>query len=160
MNKFGESGIPVFRVTNPLSRGTLERQKRWKIIDTLLCRWDTIWNCFSHILGNQFSIYGAVSDMCEEYSVGQARTVTSMIKKMWPIVRVNKIVDNNSYTFDWNPCNLIAKEQKTSGKTLTTRSCGQNLYNISWQNTLTRPKLGPCWKSQRETADKFLIRGF
>ena len=38
MIKFRESGHPVFRATSPLSRGTLKKQRRWKIIDTLLCR--------------------------------------------------------------------------------------------------------------------------
>ena len=44
--KFGESKHPVFRSTSPLSRGNAQKQRRWKIIDTLLCRWG--WNCFSH----------------------------------------------------------------------------------------------------------------
>ena len=42
MIKFGESGHPVFRATSPLSRGMLQSksggQGRWKIVDTLLCR--------------------------------------------------------------------------------------------------------------------------
>ena len=32
MIKFKESGHPVFRATSPLSRGTLKKQRRWKII--------------------------------------------------------------------------------------------------------------------------------
>ena len=48
MIKFGESRHPVFRSTSPLSRGVLKKQRRWKIIDTLLCRWRYDWNCFSH----------------------------------------------------------------------------------------------------------------
>ena len=36
MIKFGESGYPVFRATNPLSRGTLKSKGGGKIVDTLL----------------------------------------------------------------------------------------------------------------------------
>ena len=39
MIRFRESGHPVFRATSPLSRGTLKKQRMWKIINTLLCRW-------------------------------------------------------------------------------------------------------------------------
>ena len=48
MIKFGESGHPVFWATSPLTRGTLKKQRRWKIICTLLCRCGYDWNCFSH----------------------------------------------------------------------------------------------------------------
>ena len=53
-----------------------QKQRRWKIIDTLLCRWDCDWNCFFRtiISANQLSIYGAVSDLCEEYSACSTRT--------------------------------------------------------------------------------------
>ena len=36
MIKFAESGHPVFRSMSPLSRGTLKKQRWWKIINTLL----------------------------------------------------------------------------------------------------------------------------
>ena len=48
MIKFGESGHPVFRATSPLSRGNAQKQRRWEIIYTFLCRWWYDWNCFSH----------------------------------------------------------------------------------------------------------------
>ena len=51
MLKFGESGHPVFRSTSPLSRGVLKSKGGGKI---------TI------ISFNQLSIYGAVSDLCDE----------------------------------------------------------------------------------------------
>ena len=52
-----------------------QKQRRWTIIDTLLCRWGYDWNCFRTIISvNQLSIYGAVSDLCEEYSSCQTRT--------------------------------------------------------------------------------------
>ena len=36
MMKFGESGHPVFRATSPLSPRNAQKQRRWKIINTLL----------------------------------------------------------------------------------------------------------------------------
>ena len=38
MIKFRESGHPVFRATSPLSRGTLKKQRRWKINNTRMRR--------------------------------------------------------------------------------------------------------------------------
>ena len=56
-----------------VSRNT-QKQGRWKIIYTLLCRWRYDWNCFFTIISvNQLSIYGAVSDVCEGYSACQTR---------------------------------------------------------------------------------------
>ena len=54
-----------------------ERSKAKEVenIDTLLCRWRYEWNCFrTNISVNQLSIYGAVSDLCEEYSTSRTRT--------------------------------------------------------------------------------------
>ena len=44
---FVKSGHPVFRVTSPLSRSG-QKQRRWKIVDTLLCRFWNDKNCFSN----------------------------------------------------------------------------------------------------------------
>ena len=75
MIKFGESGHPVFRATSPLSRGTLKSKGGGKL-STHFCPDDgTIETVFRTIIFvNQVSIYGAVSDLCEEYIACQART--------------------------------------------------------------------------------------
>ena len=75
MLKFGEIWHPVFRATSPLSRGTLKSKGGGQLsihfcvdegtIETVLC---TI------ISVNQQSIYGAVSDLCDEYSACHVRT--------------------------------------------------------------------------------------
>ena len=51
-----------------------QKQRRWNIVSTLLYRWGYDWNCFSHNSVNQLSIYGAVSDLCDEWRTCQART--------------------------------------------------------------------------------------
>ena len=75
MIKFRESGHPVFRATSPLSRGTLKSKGGGKLSIHFCADEDTIETVFrTRISVNQLSIYGAVSDLCEEYSTCQTRT--------------------------------------------------------------------------------------
>ena len=75
MIKFGESGHPVFRATSPLSRGTLKNKGGGKLSKHFRADGDTIETVFRTIISvNQLSIYGAVSDLCDEYIICQART--------------------------------------------------------------------------------------
>ena len=75
MIKFGASGHPVFRATSPLSRGTLKSREGGKLSIHFCADGRTIETVFRTIISvNQLSIYGAVSDLCDEYSTCQART--------------------------------------------------------------------------------------
>ena len=75
MIKFGESGHPVFRATSPLSRGTLKSKGGGKLSVHFCADGKTIETVFRTIISvNQLSIYGAVSDLCEEYSSCQTST--------------------------------------------------------------------------------------
>ena len=75
MIKFGECGHSVFRATSPLSRGTLKSKGGGKLSFHFCADGDTIEIVFHTIVSdNQLSIYGAVSDVCEEYSTCQTRT--------------------------------------------------------------------------------------
>ena len=66
---------PSFPSHESIVSRNAQKQRRWKIIYTLLCRWDTIETVFRTIISvNQLSIYGAVSDVCEEYSTCQTST--------------------------------------------------------------------------------------
>ena len=68
MIKFGESGHPVFRATSPLSRGTLKSRGGGKLSIHFCADGETIETVFRTIISvDQLSIYGAVSDVCEEY---------------------------------------------------------------------------------------------
>ena len=72
MIKFGESGHPVFRATSPLSRGTLKSKGGRKLSLHFCADGGTIETVFRTIISvNQLSIYGAVSNVCEEYSTCQ-----------------------------------------------------------------------------------------
>ena len=73
--KFSESGHPVFRATSPLSRGTLHSKGGGKLSIHLCADQGTIETVFrTNISVNQLSIFGAVSDLCEEYKACHART--------------------------------------------------------------------------------------
>ena len=75
MIKFRESGHPVFRATSPLSRGTQKSKGGAKLSMHFCADWDTTETVFRTIISvNQLSIYGAVSDVCEEYGICQTRT--------------------------------------------------------------------------------------
>ena len=75
MIKFRESRHPVFRATSPLSRGTLRSKGGGKLSIHFCADGDTIETVFRTIISvTQLSIYGAVSDVCEEYSTCQTRT--------------------------------------------------------------------------------------
>ena len=67
MIKFVESGHPVFRATSPLSRGTLKSKGGGKLPIHFCADGRTIETVFCTIISViQISIYGAVSDLCEE----------------------------------------------------------------------------------------------
>ena len=68
MIKFGESGHPVFRAPSPFSRRMLKSKGGGKLSIHFCADGDTIETVFRTIISvNQLSIYGAVSDLCEEY---------------------------------------------------------------------------------------------
>ena len=67
MMEFSESGHPVLRATSPLSRGTLTSKGGGQLSIHFCADGRTIETVFRTIISvNQLSIYGAVSDLCEE----------------------------------------------------------------------------------------------
>ena len=80
MIKFRESGHPVFRAMSPLSRGTLKSEGGGKLSIHFCADGDTIDTVFrTNISVNQLNIHGAISDVCEEYSTCQTRTVRPVL---------------------------------------------------------------------------------
>ena len=68
MIKFFESRHPVFRFTSPLSQGVLKSKGGGKLSIHFCVDVGTTETVFRTIISvNQLSIYGAVSDLCEEY---------------------------------------------------------------------------------------------
>ena len=69
-----------FHATSPLSRGTLKSKEGVKLSIHLCADEGTIETVFRTIISvKQLSIYGAVSDLCEEYKSCQARTGTLVL---------------------------------------------------------------------------------
>ena len=80
MLKFGESGRPVFRSTSPLSRGVLKSKGGGKLSIHFCADEGTIGTVFRTIISvNQLSIYGAVSDLCEECKSCHVKTGTPVL---------------------------------------------------------------------------------
>ena len=75
MLTFAESKHPIFRSTSPLSRGVLKSKGGGKLSIHFCADGETVETVFRTIISvNQLSIYGAVSDMCEECSNCHVRT--------------------------------------------------------------------------------------
>ena len=74
--KFRESGHPIFRATSPFVPRNAQKQRRWENYQyTSVPMGDTTETIFRTLISvNQLSIYGAVSDFCDEYNACQART--------------------------------------------------------------------------------------
>ena len=103
MIKFGESGPPVYRATSPLSRGTLNSKEGGKLSVHFCANGDTIETVFrTRISVNQLGIYGAVSDLSEEYSTCQTITVRLALAEQSDPLFV--------------PANLLTKTPKPSKK--------------------------------------------
>ena len=73
--EFVESGHPIFRATTPLSRGLLKGKRRGKLSIHFTADQDTVDTIYRIILSvNQFSVYGAVAAVCEEFENHQDRS--------------------------------------------------------------------------------------
>ena len=67
MLTFAESKHPIFRSTSPLFRGVLKSKGGGQLSIHCCADPGTIETVFRTVISvNQFSIYGAVADMCEE----------------------------------------------------------------------------------------------
>ena len=73
--EFTESGHPAFRATTPLSRGQLKSKGHGKLSIHFAADEHTLETIFRIFLSvNQFSVYGAVAALCEEFESHQDRS--------------------------------------------------------------------------------------
>ena len=132
MIKFGESGHPVCRATSPFSRGTLKSKGSGKLSIHICADGDTIETVFRTIISvNQLSIYGAVSDVCDEYRACQARTGRPVVAEQSdPLFAPADLLITIPTPSIEIPAqeNLLQKHKRTSGKTSTTRSIDKDLF--------------------------------
>ena len=102
MIKFSESGHPVFRSTCPLSRGTLKSKGGGKFSIHFCADLETIETVFRTVISvNQLSLYGAVSDLCEEYKACHVRTGRLVVAgQSDPLFEPASLLMTTPYTFD------------------------------------------------------------
>ena len=81
--EFEESGCPIFRATNPLSRGKLKSKGHEKLSIHFAADHGTIETIFRIIVfANQLSLYGAVANMYEEFESHQDRSGCSLKSRL------------------------------------------------------------------------------
>ena len=132
MIKFGESGHTVSRATSPLSRGTLQSKGGGELSVHFCADGGTIETVFRTIISvNQSSIYGAVSDLCDEYRTCQARTVRPVLSgQSDPLFEPASLLMTTPTPSTEVPAqeNLFSEVQRTSGTALTTKPIVKDLY--------------------------------
>ena len=70
--EFAESGHPTFRATTPLSSGNLKSKGHGKLSIHITADYPTIETILRIIIAaNQLSVYGAVTNICEEFETHQ-----------------------------------------------------------------------------------------
>ena len=132
MFKFRASGHPVFRATSPFSRGILKSKGDGKLSIHLCVDGDTIETVFRTIISvNQLSIYGAVSDLCEEYSSCRTRTGRLVVAEQSdPLFAPADILIMTPTPSVEIPAqeNLLQKHKERVERLSTTRSIDKGLY--------------------------------
>ena len=100
MLTFAESKHPVFQATSPLSRGVLKSKGGGRLSIHYCADPGPIETVFRTITSvNQLSLYGAVTDMCEEYESCHDRTRRKRCgRTIQPTVRAK--YDEDKHTFD------------------------------------------------------------
>ena len=129
---------PSFPSHESIVSRNAQKQRWWKIINTLLRWWWNACNCFSHNYFRQSAQYSRSSLRfvwrIQSLPCNNGETRTG--RTIWPTVCANKFVDENTSTFDRWSCarRSIAKVPKTSGKAITTNWCDLNfvLMQDSW----------------------------
>ena len=122
--EFAESGCPIFRATTPFSRCKLKSKGHGKLSIHFAADQKTIETIFRIIVtANQFSLYGAVANMCEEFEFHQDRSgqpdvlmgqsiVLSEIKAEVPLQ--NEIPSHQNVLLQQYDTNQIAFTRKQS----------------------------------------------
>ena len=165
-SRFGESGHPVFRATSPLSRGTLKSRGGGKLSIHFCADGDTIETVFRTLISvHEFSIYGAVSDVCDECSACQARTGRpELAGQSDPLFEPTRLLMTTSTPStevpaqeDWTSWQQLKSDSTSWQRTLKSSHNSQHQRHVvstlcqEMKNHLTRkvgfggiPKLDPC----------------
>ena len=131
---------PSFPSHESIVSRNAQKQRRWTIIYTFLCRWRYDWNCFSQDNERESAQYLRSSLRCVWgiQCLSSKNGETRIGRTIWPIVRASRLIDNDTQTFDWDSCTrkFIAKVPRTSGKASATRSIDQNTTDAGFLTTV------------------------
>ena len=128
--EFAESGCPIFRATTPLSRCKLKSKGHGKLSIHFAADQETIETIFRIIVFvNQLSLYGAVTEMCEEFESlhdGSGR----LDKVMGQLVVLSEIKAEFKLDNDDPECQnfLLQQHEERIERLFTTRRSEQNLH--------------------------------
>ena len=103
--KIRRKRTPSFPCYDSIVPRNAQKQRRWKIINTLL-RWPgrTIETVFRTIISvNQLSIYGAVWDLCEEYKACHVRTGRPVLAGQSALLFVPSVMKTHTHTLADDP---------------------------------------------------------
>ena len=131
MIKFRESRHPVFRATSPSFPRNAQKATEVEKLSRHFCAdGDTIETVFRTFIYVYELIFGAVSDLCDEYSACQARTVRPVLAgRSDPLFEPARLLMTTpTPSIEVLARKFIAKVQRASGKALTTGPSDQNLY--------------------------------
>ena len=110
-----------------------QKQRRWTIINTLLCRWEirleTVF-LHNHFCQSAEYLRSSLRIVWIVQYLSNKHRETYCGREIRSIVRASKITDIDTHTLDWDSCtrNVIAEVQRTSGKVSTTRSIDKDLF--------------------------------
>ena len=93
-DKIWRNRTPSFPCHESTVPRNAQKQRMWKIINTLLCRWGYDWNCFSTFISvNQLGIYGAsLRFVWSEQSLPCKNRETCTDRTIWPIVWASNLL--------------------------------------------------------------------
>ena len=142
-----------FSATSPLSRGPTQKQRPWKIVDTLLCRFGNDWDYSSHICfwKSAQSLRSSRRNVCRVRNPSRSNVATRCGRAIKFLTRAKRDQDRSGVALEWWPGSQrssIATVWRTNWKAITTRQIEQILYgcrdfwmllkfdNTSWRKTL------------------------
>ena len=129
MIKISESGHPVYRATSPLSRGQLKSKGGGKLSIHYCADLETVKSVFRSIISvNQFSLYGAVAEMCEEYETFHDRTGQPVVGGQSSSSFVPSVIKTD----------VLLKSDDRAHKDLLLQKYGERIEKVSQQDKLSK----------------------
>ena len=123
---------PNLPIHESIIQRSAQKQRRWTIVNTLLCRRGRLLKLFFAQLFLSISsvFYGAVSEMCEECNTCKDRTGRLVVAgQSNPLFVASVMKTHTPLTGDpAQEKDLLQRYQERIGKALTTKLCDKVLY--------------------------------